>query len=93
MVSFSGNVCVYLLFSVLGASNGAIISPGSELKGPRAVISFADHHTTEDRRANLQRAQIHLLDVPKYQRISHLYSDGLDAVERWVWADWLVLRT
>lgn len=58
MIYSSENFCVLLLFSVLGASHDAtVVSPGGKLTGPRTVISFAEHQTTEDRRAYLQGVQ------------------------------------
>lgn len=57
MVPSCGNICILLIISVLGASHGVTVSPGGELTGSRAVISFAEHQTTEDRRVYLQGAQ------------------------------------
>lgn len=59
MVSISGQrTCLLLALSIFGASTGTtIIPPGGPLNGKRNIISFAEHQTTEDRRAYLQEAQ------------------------------------
>lgn len=55
---FKSALILLLLLPAVGASsNNVIISPGDALNGARAVIPFAEYHTTEDRRAYLQDAQ------------------------------------
>lgn len=57
MFFFRNPLALLLLSVVEVSSNNVIISPGGDVKGARAVISFAEHQTTQDRHAYLQVAQ------------------------------------
>lgn len=54
---FRNQLILLVLLVVEASSNNVIVSPGDAVKGARAVISFAEHQTTQDRRDYLHMAK------------------------------------